>query len=152
MRCSIVVSLLALSATSALVPVVSASPGVVPMPHRYSSDDNYRQHEQEEHQQHQQQQQHLLTEGDGAIQNPTGCHGGLCGGMADYPVGKGGTQFYSEFDVPGKPEVQDGICYYIYFNIFFSGKGHGTMNQFVPQLMLGNSLTNSSGQYCQYHR
>ena len=29
--------------------------------------------------------------------------------------------------------------------VFFSGKGHGKMNQFVPQLMLGNSLTTSSG-------
>ena len=52
---------------------------------------------------------------------------------------------YAEFDVPGKPKEQDGICFYIYFNIFFSGKGDGRMNQFVPQLMLGNSLTASSG-------
>ena len=44
------------------------------------------------------------------------------------------------FDVPELPKKQDDICFYIYFNIFFRGKGHGTMNQFVPQLMLGNSL------------
>ena len=75
---------------------------------------------------------------------PTGCHGGSCGGMAHYPVGDD-IMYYSVFDVPEKPRKADGICYYIYFNIFFSGKGHGTMNQFVPQLMLGNSLTNSSG-------
>ena len=49
------------------------------------------------------------------------------------------------FVMPGKPAKTDGICFYIYFNIFFSGKGDGQMNQFVPQLMLGNSLTNSSG-------
>ena len=75
---------------------------------------------------------------------PAGCHGGPCGGMALYPVGPG-IEYYAEFDVPGKPKKTDGICFYIYFNIFFSGKGNGGMNQFVPQLMLGNSLTNSSG-------
>jgi hypothetical protein len=75
---------------------------------------------------------------------PGGCHGGPCGGMAHYPVAPG-IEYYAEFDVPGMPKKTDGICYYIYFNIFFSGKGHGLMNQFVPQLMLGNSLTGSSG-------
>merc|ERR1719272_2621966 len=48
-------------------------------------------------------------------------------------------------NVPGYPKKMDGITYFIYFNIFFSGKGHGRMNQFVPQLMLGNPLCNSSG-------
>jgi hypothetical protein len=74
----------------------------------------------------------------------TQCHGGPCGGMAHYPTAPG-IAYYAEFDVPGMPKKMDGICYYIYFNIFFSGKGHGRMNQFVPQLMLGNSLTSSSG-------
>ena len=75
---------------------------------------------------------------------PGSCHGGPCGGMAHYPTAPG-IEYYAEFDVPGKPKVTEGICFYIYFNIFFSGKGHGRMNQFVPQLMLGNSLTASSG-------
>ena len=59
---------------------------------------------------------------------PKGCHGGPCGGMADYPTGPG-IEYYAEFDVPGKPKKADGICFYIYFNIFFSGKGDGRMNQ-----------------------
>lgn len=62
---------------------------------------------------------------------PAGCHGGPCGGMALYPVGPG-IEYYAEFDVPGKPKKTDGICFYIYFNIFFSGKGDGGMNQCVP--------------------
>ena len=33
----------------------------------------------------------------------------------------------------GKPVKQDGVTFFIYFNIFFSGKGDGRMNQFVPQ-------------------
>ena len=45
--------------------------------------------------------------------------------MAHYPVGNGnGTVFYSEMNVPGKPVKQDGITYFIYFNIFFSGSCH----------------------------
>ena len=39
-----------------------------------------------------------------------------------------------------------GVCQYIYFNIFFGdSKPNGRMNQFVPQLMVGESLTTSSG-------
>ena len=64
--------------------------------------------------------------------------------MAHYPA-KPGIVYEAVFDVPELPKKQDDICFYIYFNIFFRGKGHGTMNQFVPQLMLGNSLTASSG-------
>ena len=48
-----------------------------------------------------------------------GCHGGSCGGMAHYPTGPG-IAYEAVFDVPGKPQKTDGICYYIYFNIFFS--------------------------------
>ena len=66
---------------------------------------------------------------------PGACQGGPCGGMADYPTAPG-IVYEAVFDVPGLPVKSDGICYYIYFNIFFSGKGHGQMNQFVPQLML----------------
>eukprot|EP00755_Sulcionema_specki_P010373 Sspe_Gene.6871::Locus_2310_Transcript_1_1_Confidence_1.000_Length_1001::g.6871::m.6871 len=77
------------------------------------------------------------------------CAGGACCGMAYYPAatpGGGVTEYYAEFDVPGLPEKQDGITYYIYFNIFFrNGVPNGKMNQFVPQLMLGNALSGSSG-------
>ena len=75
---------------------------------------------------------------------PGACQGGPCGGMAHYPTAPG-IVYEAVFDVPAMPKKIDGICFYIYFNIFFSGKGHGKMNQFVPQLMLGNSLTASSG-------
>jgi len=64
--------------------------------------------------------------------------------MAHYPTSPG-IVYEATFDVPTLPAKQDGLCYYIYFNIFFPGKGQGKMNQFVPQLMLGNSLTASSG-------
>lgn len=75
------------------------------------------------------------------------CHGGLCGGMAHYPA-KPGIHYYATFDVPELPEKMDGITYFIYFNIFFGSgpkTGDGRMNQFVPQLMLGNPLCKSSG-------
>eukprot|EP01079_Euglenida_sp_SAG-EU17-18_P002094 gene2095-3050_t len=77
---------------------------------------------------------------------PPPCKGGLCAGMAHYPVGTG-VHFYSEFDVPGLPAKVDGITDFIYFNIFFGNPkgGDGKMNQFVPQLMLGNPLCNSTG-------
>ena len=77
------------------------------------------------------------------------CAGGACCGMANYPVGNetdGFNEFYAEFDVPGLPEAIDGITDFIYFNIFFaSGVPNGKMNQFVPQLMLGNPLDGSAG-------
>ena len=56
------------------------------------------------------------------------CQGGPCGGMAHYPTAPG-IVYEAVFDVPGLPKKSDGICFYIYFNIFFSGKGHGKMNQ-----------------------
>lgn len=76
------------------------------------------------------------------------CASGLCGGIASYPVAArrpGDTRFYAEFDVPALPKAVDGITDFIYFNIFFSGYKDGKMNQFVPQLMLGNPLCNSTG-------
>eukprot|EP01060_Flectonema_neradi_P002354 TRINITY_DN1143_c0_g2_i2.p1 TRINITY_DN1143_c0_g2~~TRINITY_DN1143_c0_g2_i2.p1 ORF type:complete len:297 (+),score=75.40 TRINITY_DN1143_c0_g2_i2:42-893(+) len=77
------------------------------------------------------------------------CAGGACCGMANYPVGNptdGFNTFYAEFDVPGLPEKIDGITNFIYFNIFFdNGPPNGKMNQFVPQLMLGEPLDGSSG-------
>ena len=39
----------------------------------------------------------------------------------------------------------DGICYYIWTDIFFGDMSNGRMNQFVPQLILGNALDGSSG-------
>merc|ERR1711879_514151 len=71
------------------------------------------------------------------------------GGMAHYPVAPNGTsrtKFYAEFDVPALPEKLDGICYYIYFNIFFGdSKPYGRMNQFPSQLILGEALDSSTG-------
>ncbi len=70
----------------------------------------------------------LMTGAHPQSSSPNSCHGGSCGGIAHYPVADE-ISFYAEFDVPAKPRKQDGLCYYIYFNIFFSGKGHGVMNQ-----------------------
>ena len=64
----------------------------------------------------------------GAPTTADSCTGGPCGGMAHYPVGPG-IVYEATFDVPEPPKRLDGICFYIYFNIFFSGKGRGTMNQ-----------------------
>jgi len=73
------------------------------------------------------------------------CAGGLCAGLAHYPVDPG-NRFYAEFNVPKLPEKVDGLTFYIYFNIFFGdAKPGGKMNQFVPQLMLGEPLCDSSG-------
>ena len=47
--------------------------------------------------------------------------------------------------VPAYPEKLDGICYYIWTDIFFGDMSLGRMNQFVPQLILGNALDGSSG-------
>jgi hypothetical protein len=88
---------------------------------------------------------------------PAGCNGGLCVGMhggphesgpSSYPVGTSDTGFttvVSTMTVPQLPEKQDGICYYIWTDIFFGDMSYGRMNQFVPQLILGNALDGSSG-------
>lgn len=58
-----------------------------------------------------------------------------------------GVVFYSSFVVPELPVVFDAKkkCYYDYLNIFWRGNPPGGyMNQFVPQLMLGNALANST--------
>jgi hypothetical protein len=81
------------------------------------------------------------------------CGGHLCSGFAWYPVAAGGqpTAFSARFNVPALPadiRVDDpDFCHYIYFNIFFpNGAPAGAVyNQFVPQLVLGNALTGSSG-------
>jgi hypothetical protein len=80
-----------------------------------------------------------------------GCRaGGLCVGPGRlYPIGRQpGVLMYSIFTVPELPQQFDRIetTYYDYFNIFWPGEQPtgGYMNQFVPQLMLGNVLANSS--------
>jgi hypothetical protein len=76
-------------------------------------------------------------------------HGGPHeGGPSSYPVGtaeKGFTTVSSTMTVPELPQKQDGICYYIWSDIFFGDMSWGRMNQFVPQLILGNALDASSG-------
>jgi hypothetical protein len=47
--------------------------------------------------------------------------------------------------VPALPKRLDGICYYIWTDIFFGDESQGRMNQFVPQLILGSALDSSSG-------
>ena len=88
---------------------------------------------------------------------PIGCQGGLCMGMhggphengnSTYVVGdaaSGFTSVYSEMIVPELPKEQDGICYYLWTDIFFGDMSYGRMNQFVPQLFLGSALSGSTG-------
>ena len=88
---------------------------------------------------------------------PANCSGGLCvgmhdgpheGGPASYPSGSaetGFTRVSSTMTVPELPQKIDGICYYIWTDIFFGDMSQGRMNQFVPQLILGNALDGSSG-------
>jgi hypothetical protein len=82
------------------------------------------------------------------------CGGHLCSGYAEYPVaddGLGPTRFSARFTVPGLPLAptpsDPDFCHYIYFNIFFPNYAPpgAVYNQFVPQLMLGNALSGSSG-------
>jgi hypothetical protein len=85
------------------------------------------------------------------------CAGGICigmvhgpheGGNASYPVawnGKAGTTVHARMTVPGLPAKNDGITYYIWTDVFFGDASLGRMNQFVPQLMFGNVLDESSG-------
>ena len=75
------------------------------------------------------------------------CMDSLCAGMAHYPVGED-IKFFAEFDVPGLPTapVDGSTSAFIYFNIFFAdSKPNRRMNQFVPQHMLGDPLSSSSG-------
>jgi hypothetical protein len=90
-------------------------------------------------------------------QVPAGCQGGLCMGMhggphengnSSYVVGdtaSGFTGVYAEMTVPELPLLQDGICYYLWTDVFFGDMSYGRMNQFVPQLILGNALSGSTG-------
>lgn len=81
------------------------------------------------------------------------CGGHLCSGFAWYPVLAGGqpVSFSARFNVPALPRDIDTadpeFCHYVYFNIFFPNGAPpgGVYNQFVPQLVLGDALTGSSG-------
>ena len=81
------------------------------------------------------------------------CGGHLCSGFAWYPTKTAGApvRFSAVFNVPALPidvDVADSdFCHYIYFNIFFPNykPAGGVYNQFVPQLVLGDALTGSSG-------
>eukprot|EP01084_Bolivina_argentea_P263841 446726_1 len=65
-----------------------------------------------------------------------------------YPIT---NSFHSEFNVPPLPTVfnPQSMVYYIYYDLWFDPDGQGEYNQFVPQLMLGYCLCNStnSGSY-----
>ena len=85
------------------------------------------------------------------------CSGGLClgmhggpheGGPAAYSVGDAASGFTSVFSlmtVPALPKKQDGICYYIWTDVYFGHMSLGRMNQFVPQLLVGDALDGSTG-------
>jgi len=84
-------------------------------------------------------------------ETPKKCRVGTCAGLAKYPIKPNRVHFSAEFTVPDEPEQTDDITFFIYYNIFF-GNGpksnttdYGMMNQFVPQLMLGNPLCDSTG-------
>jgi hypothetical protein len=79
------------------------------------------------------------------------CHAGaLCAGPGRAYSGIGrqvGTKIRGEFVVPPLPESFSTMnqTYYDYINIFWRQNVYpGYMNQFVPQLMLGSALANSS--------
>ena len=88
---------------------------------------------------------------------PPGCAGGLCVGMHDGPhesgpasyvagnASSGFTSLYSTMRVPGLPKNLSGICYYLWSDIFMGDMSWGRMNQFVPQLILGDALDGSTG-------
>jgi hypothetical protein len=85
------------------------------------------------------------------------CAGGVCvgmtngpheGGNASYPVawnGITGTRVHSTMTVPQLPAELNGITYYLWTDVFFGDASLGRMNQFVPQLLLGDVLDGSSG-------
>jgi hypothetical protein len=89
--------------------------------------------------------------------SPESCSGGLCVGMANgpheggnaaYPIswnGKSATSIKANMKVPGLPKASDDITYYIWTDVFFGDTSLGRMNQFVPQLMYGNVLDESTG-------
>ena len=80
-----------------------------------------------------------------SLDDDSNCHTTLCAGCGFYPV-RNDINYYAEFTVPPLPKnFSSEQTYYIYFNIFFNNANGGKFNQFVPQLMLGSALTNSTG-------
>lgn len=95
--------------------------------------------------------QHQMTSRSPTRNDPD-CHAGaLCAGPGRTYGGIGrqvGAVIRGEFVVPPLPESFSSTnqTYYDYVNIFWQQNIHpGYMNQFVPQLMLGSALANSSG-------
>ena len=88
---------------------------------------------------------------------PAGCNGGLCvgmrggpheGGPSHYVVGNASTGFTSvrsTMTVPLYPKEMDGITYFFWSDLFFGDMSQGRMNQIVPQLLLGEVLSGSTG-------
>lgn len=77
------------------------------------------------------------------------CGNHLCSGFAWYPTAVANS-FGAVFNVPALPTNASAyldLTYYIYFNIFFHNyePAGAIFNQFVPQLMLGQALSNSTG-------
>lgn len=87
---------------------------------------------------------------DGGGGNDDGCKGGaLCVGPGvSYNIGRQvGVCIRGEFVVPPLPQTHNDmdLTYYDYINIFWRQNVYpGYMNQFVPQLMLGSALANST--------
>ena len=91
------------------------------------------------------------------VSPPSGCAGGLCMGMHDGPheggpahyemgnVSSGFTRLYSEMTVPALPLNQTGITYFLWSDVFMGDMSLGRMNQLVPQLLLGEVLSGSTG-------
>ena len=78
------------------------------------------------------------------------CRAGLCVGPEKAWIPSSNTTlYYAEFNVPPLPESFSAAqTYFIYYNIIFkSDAPYGTNNQFVPQLMLGNPLCDSTGSF-----
>ena len=76
------------------------------------------------------------------------CRPGLCAGpkQAWIPSSPNIT-YYAEFNVPPLPSnFSSDQTYFIYYNIIFkSDDPYASNNQFVPQLMLGEPLCDSTG-------
>ena len=70
------------------------------------------------------------------------------GGPSHYERGNasvGFTSVVSEMTVPAYPVNQTGITYFLWSDIFMGDMSQGRMNQFVPQLLLGDVLAGSTG-------
>ena len=92
-----------------------------------------------------------------ALAPPPGCSGGLCmgmrggpheGGPSHYVVGNASTGFTSvssTMTVPLLPRNLSGITYFLWTDVFFGDMSQGRMNQIVPQLLLGEVLSGSTG-------